>query len=58
MTWSNERYCLASPKQLALACLSLPVLSFGFGAVFAALGQWMVLPSVGLELVVLAVAFN
>ncbi len=36
---------------------SLVVVSFAFGAAFAALGLWMVLPFVGLELVAVAVAF-
>jgi uncharacterized membrane protein len=52
-----KRNCSASPTQLAVVFGSLVAVSFAFGAVFAALGLWMVLPFVGLELVAVAVAF-
>jgi uncharacterized membrane protein len=57
MTWLIKRNCSASPMQLAAVFGSLVAVSFTFGAVFAALGLWMVLPFVGLELVAVAVAF-
>ena len=57
MTWLIKRNCSASPTQLAAVFGSLVAVSFAFGAVFAALGLWMVLPFVGLELVAVAVAF-
>ena len=43
--------------QLAAVFGSLVAVSLAFGAVFAVLGLWMVLPFVGLELVALAAAF-
>jgi uncharacterized membrane protein len=52
-----KRNCSASPTQLAAVFGSLVAVSFAFGAVFAMLGLWMVLPFVGLELVAVAVAF-
>jgi len=57
MTWLIKRNCSASPTQLAAVFGSLVAISLAFGAVFAALGLWMVLPFVGLELVAVAVAF-
>ena len=57
MTWLIKRNCSASPTQLAAVFGSLVAVSLAFGAVFAALGLWMVLPFVGLELVAVAVAF-
>ena len=57
MTWLIKRNCSASPRQLAAVFGSLVVVSFAFGAAFAALGLWMVLPFVGLELVAVAAAF-
>jgi len=57
MTWLIKRNCSASPSQLAAVFGSLVVVSFVFGVVFAALGLWMVLPFVGLELAAVAVAF-
>ena len=36
---------------------SLAALSFGFGAAFAALGPWMILPFAGIEMAALALAF-
>lgn len=57
MTWLIKRNCSASPRQLAGVFGSLVALSFAFGAAFAAMGLWMVLPFVGLELVAVAVAF-
>jgi len=57
LTWLIKRNCSASPTQLAAVFGSLVAVSFAFAAVFAALGLWMVLPFVGLELVAVAVAF-
>ena len=57
MTWLIKRNCSASPTQLAAVFGSLVAVSLVFGAVFAALGLWMVLPFVGLELVAVAAAF-
>ena len=57
MTWLIKRNCSASPTQLAAVFGSLVAVSFVFGVVFAALGLWMVLPFVGLELVAVAAAF-
>ena len=57
MTWLIKRNCSASPTQLAAVFGSLVAVSLAFGAVFAALGFWMVLPFVGLELVAVAAAF-
>lgn len=57
MTWLIKRNCSASPTQLAAVFGSLVVVSLAFGAVFAALGLWMVLPFVGLEIVAVAAAF-
>jgi len=52
-----KRNCSASPTQLAAVFGSLVAVSFAFAAAFAALGLWMVLPFVGLELMAVAVAF-
>lgn len=57
MTWLIKRNCSASPTQLAAVFGSLVAVSLAFGVVFAALGLWMVLPFVGLELVAVAAAF-
>lgn len=57
MTWLIKRNCSASPTQLAAVFGSLVAVSFAFAAAFAALGLWMVLPFVGLELVAVAAAF-
>jgi uncharacterized membrane protein len=57
MTWLIKRNCSASPMQLAAVFGSLVAVSFAFGATFAALGLWMVLPFVGLELAAVAAAF-
>jgi uncharacterized membrane protein len=57
MTWLIKRNCSASPTQLAAVFGSLVAVSFAFGVAFAALGLWMVLPFVGLELLAVAVAF-
>ena len=57
MTWLIKRNCSASPLQLAAVFGSLVAVSFVFGAAFAALGLWMVLPFVGIELVAVATAF-
>ncbi len=57
MTWLLKRNCSASPSQLAAVFGSLVAVSFVFGVAFAALGLWMVLPFVGIELIAVAVAF-
>lgn len=57
MTWVIKRNCSASPSQLAAVFGSLVAVSFAFGVAFAALGLWMVLPFVGLELAAVAAAF-
>ena len=57
MIWLIKRNCSASPTQLAAVFGSLVAVSFAFGAAFAMLGLWMVLPFVGLELVAVAAAF-
>jgi uncharacterized membrane protein len=57
MTWLIKRNCSASPTQLAAVFGSLVAVSFAFGVAFAALGLWMVLPFVGLELLAVAAAF-
>lgn len=57
MTWLIKRNCSASPAQLAAVFGSLVAVSLAFGAVFAAMGFWLVLPFVGLELVAVAAAF-
>jgi uncharacterized membrane protein len=57
VTWLIKRNCSASPRYLATVFGSLVAVSFAVGAVFAALGFWMVLPFVGLEIAAIAVAF-
>jgi uncharacterized membrane protein len=57
MTWVLKRNCSASPMQLAIVFGSLVGVSFVFGAAFAALGFWMILPFAGLELAAIAAAF-
>ena len=57
MTWVLKRNCSASPMQLATVFGSLVAVSFAFGAAFAALGFWMILPFAGLELIAIAAAF-
>jgi uncharacterized membrane protein len=57
MTWLIKRNCSASPAQMAAVFGSLVAVSLAFGAAFAAMGLWMVLPFVGLEIVAVAVAF-
>jgi uncharacterized membrane protein len=55
--WTLKRNCSASPRQLALVFGSIVAVSFVFGAAFALLGQWLILPFVGLELLAVATAF-
>jgi len=55
--WIIKRNCSASPRQLALVFASIVLVSFVFGAAFAAHGLWLVLPFVGLELLAVAIAF-
>ena len=55
--WIIKRNCSASPGQLAFVFGSIVLLSFAVGVGFAAVGLWMVLPFVGLELLAVAVAF-
>lgn len=52
-----RRNCSLSPRGLIAVFSSLVVLSFAFGAGFAALGAWMILPFAGVELLALAAAF-
>jgi uncharacterized membrane protein len=52
-----RRNCSLSPRGLLLVFGSMVALAGSFGAVFAALGAWMILPFAGVELLVLAVAF-
>lgn len=56
-TWLIKRNCSAGPRQLAAVFASLVAISFLFGLGFAALGLWMVLPFVGLELLAVGAAF-
>ncbi len=55
--WTLKRNCSASPAQLASVFGSIVLVSFGFGAAFAAHGLWMVLPFVAIELLAVGVAF-
>jgi uncharacterized membrane protein len=55
--WVSKRNCSASPRQLAFVFASIVLVSFLFGSAFAALGLWLVLPFVGLELLAVALAF-
>jgi uncharacterized membrane protein len=57
MTWLIKRNCSASPRQLAIVLGSMVAVSLVIGVAFAALGFWMVLPFVGIELVAVAAAF-
>lgn len=57
MTWLIKRNCSASPRQLAIVLGSLVAVSFAIGVAFAALGFWMVLPFVGIEVVAVVAAF-
>ncbi len=52
-----RRNCSIGPRPLLLVFASLAALSFGFGAAFAALGPWMVLPFAGVEMLALGAAF-
>ena len=52
-----RRNCSIGPRAMMLVFASLAALSFGVGAVFAALGPWMILPFAGIEMAALAVAF-
>jgi uncharacterized membrane protein len=52
-----RRNCSLAPGALMLVFGSVAALSFGFGAAFAALGAWMILPFAGIELLALGVAF-
>src|SRR5262245_31981225 len=56
-TWLIKRNCSASPRQLAWVFASLGIVSFSFGAAFAALGYWMVFPFVGVEVAAIGAAF-
>jgi uncharacterized membrane protein len=55
--WLIKRNCSASPRQLAAVFASIVALSFVIGVGFAALGLWLVLPFVGLEVLAVAAAF-
>lgn len=52
-----RRNCSLSPGALMLVFGSVAALSFAFGAMFAALGAWMILPFAGIELLALGAAF-
>lgn len=52
-----RRNCSLSPRALMAVFASVAAVSFGFGAVFAALGAWLVLPFAGVELLALSLAF-
>ncbi len=55
--WTIKRNCSAGPALLAGVFGSIVAVSFGFGVAFAALGLWLVLPFVGVELLAVAAAF-
>lgn len=55
--WVVKRNCSASPAQLAAVFASLVGLSFLIGVAFAAQGQWLVLPFVGVEVLAVVAAF-
>ena len=52
-----KRNCSIAPNALLWILASMMLVSFGFGAGFAFLGAWMVLPFAGLEMLALAAAF-
>lgn len=52
-----RRNCSIGPRAMMWIFASLAALSFGIGAVFAALGPWMILPFAGIEMAALALAF-
>lgn len=52
-----RRNCSLSPRALMGVFGSMVALAFVFGAAFAAMGAWMVLPFAGVELLALAAAF-
>jgi uncharacterized membrane protein len=52
-----RRNCSLSPAALMAVFGSIAALSFGFGAAFAALGAWMILPFAGIEMLALGAAF-
>ncbi|HEY4370722.1 MAG TPA: DUF2244 domain-containing protein [Burkholderiales bacterium] len=52
-----RRNCSLSPRALMGVFGSMAGLAFVFGAAFAAMGAWMVLPFAGVELLALAAAF-
>ena len=52
-----KRNCSIGPGGLAWVFAGLAALSFGFGAVFAALGSWMILPFAGVEMLAVGTAF-
>lgn len=52
-----RRNCSLSPRALMAVFGSVAAVSFAFGAMFAVLGAWLVLPFAGVELLALAVAF-
>jgi len=52
-----RRNCSVGPRTMMLVFASLVAVSFGIGAIFAALGPWLILPFAGIEMVALAVAF-
>ena len=52
-----RRNCSIGPGAMMLVFASLAALSFSIGAVFAALGPWLILPFAGIEMLALGVAF-
>ena len=51
------RKCSIGPGGLAWVFAGLATLSFSFGAVFAVLGSWMILPFAGVEMLAVGTAF-
>jgi uncharacterized membrane protein len=53
----SRRNCSIGPGSLIAVFASLVALSFGFGAVFASYGPWLILPFAGLEMLAVGCAF-
>ena len=52
-----RRNCSIGPRSMLAVFAGLAGVSFGFGAIFAACGAWMILPFAGIEMLAVAVAF-
>lgn len=52
-----RRNCSIGPRAMLLVFASLAGLSFGFGAIFAAYGTWLILPFAGIEMLAVGAAF-